>query len=145
MKRPWFTVVWLVIITMIAVAIVKPHGELNFYKFRKQFSFSEGLDLQGGVHLKYILDLSEVAPQDREQATQGVKNVIENRINPLGIAEPVVQTAKVGNDAALIIELPGQKDPEAAKDLIGKTAKLTFRESDEAGENFIETNLTGAD
>lgn len=145
MKRPWSTIVWITIITLIAIAIVKPHGELNFYKFHKQFSFSQGLDLQGGVHLKYILDLSGVAPQDREEATQGVKNVIENRINPLGIAEPVVQTAKVGEDSALIIELPGQKDPEAAKDLIGRTAKLTFRESDEAGQSYIETNLTGAD
>ncbi len=145
MKRPWSTFVAIIILAMVAIAIMRPHGELTFYKFHREYKFSQGLDLQGGVHLKYALDLSGVEENQRDQAVQGVKNVMENRINPLGIAEPVVQTAKVGDDVALIIELPGQKDVQSAVDLIGKTARLTFREVDESGQDFKETGLTGAD
>ncbi len=145
MKRPWSTLVFITILAMLAVAIVKPNGELTIYNFHRQYKISQGLDLQGGIHLKYILDLSKVSSNDRAEAIKGVKNVMENRINPLGITEPVVQTATVGNDTALIIELPGQKDAQAAVDTIGKTARLTFREQDAATGEFKETDLTGSD
>ncbi len=145
MKRPWSTLVWLIIITMLTFAIVKPNGELNFYNFKKQFKFSQGLDLQGGIHLKYILDLTKVPDSDRTEAIRGVKNVIENRINPLGITEPVVQTSKVGDNTALIVELPGQQDFEKAKNVIGQTARLTFREQEPTTGEFKETTLTGSD
>lgn len=130
---------------MLAVGIVRPHGQLTFYKFHREYKFSEGLDLQGGIHLKYILDLSKTPDNEKQEAIQGVKSVIENRINPLGIAEPVIQTSKVGNDTALIVELPGQKDTQAAVDSIGKTARLTFKELNADQTDFIETNLTGSD
>lgn len=145
MRRPWSTFVFIIILIMLAVAVVRPNGRLQFYKFAKQYNFSQGLDLQGGIHLKYTLDLAGVDEGSRPEAIKGVKNVMENRINPLGIAEPVVQISKVGNDAALIVELPGQKDVQAAIDSIGKTAKLTFRKPDQASGTFAETDLTGAD
>jgi preprotein translocase subunit SecD len=145
MKRPWTSLVWIIIITMLAVAIVRPNGQLQFYKFKHGYKFSQGLDLQGGIHLKYLLDLSKVDAGQRSEAIKGAKKVMENRINPLGVAEPVIQTSKVGNDAALIIELPGQKDVDAAVKSIGKTARLTFREANEQKTDFKETNLTGAD
>ncbi len=144
MKRPWITFVIIFILTMVAVAIVRPNGNLTFYGFHQDYTFSEGLDLQGGVHLKYIMDLSKVPVAERPEAIQGVKNVMENRINPLGVAEPIIQTSRIGDQAALIIELPGQEDTESAINTIGKTARLTFREEDGAGD-FKETNLTGGD
>ncbi len=130
---------------MLAVAIVRPNGQLTFYRFHREYKFSEGLDLQGGIHLKYLLDLSKTPDNEKQEAIQGVKSVIENRVNPLGIAEPVIQTSKVGNDTALIVELPGQKDTQAAVDSIGRTAKLTFKELNPDQTDFIETNLTGSD
>lgn len=145
MKRPWSTFVFLIIIAMFAIAIVRPHGELKLYSFNKKYTFSQGLDLQGGIHLKYLLDLTDVAEKDRPEAIRGVKNVMENRINPMGVAEPVVQTSRVGNDTALIVELPGQKDVEQAIASIGKTARLTFREQDDTTGEFKETGLSGAD
>jgi preprotein translocase subunit SecD len=145
MRRPWSTLVFIIILIMLAVAVVRPNGRLQFYNFAKHYNFSQGLDLQGGIHLKYTLDLGRVDDKSRPEAIKGVKNVIENRINPLGIAEPVVQISKVGNDAALIVELPGQKDVQSAVDSIGKTAKLTFRKLDPTTGTFAETNLTGAD
>ncbi len=145
MRRPWSMFVGIIILALLTIAIVRPHGELTFYKFHRNYKFSQGLDLQGGVHLKYALDLSGVKPEDRDIAVRGVKNVMENRINPLGIAEPVIQTAKIGDEQTLIVELPGQKDVQAAIASIGKTAKLSFRELDETGQDFQETGLTGAD
>jgi len=144
-KRPWATFVFILVLVMIAIAIVRPNGELSFYRFHKKYTFSRGLDLQGGVHLKYSMDLSAVTPENRTEAIKGVKNVMENRINPLGIAEPVVQTSQAGDSAKLIVELPGQRDTQAAIDMIGQTAKLTFREVDDTGANFKSTDLTGAD
>lgn len=144
MQRPWITFVIIFILTMVAVAIVRPNGNLTFYGFHQDYRFSEGLDLQGGVHLKYTLDLSQVPTADRDEAIRGVKNVMENRINPLGVAEPVIQVSRIGDESALIIELPGQEDTESAINTIGKTARLTFREQNPSGE-FQETNLTGSD
>lgn len=144
MQRPWITFVIIFILTMVAVAIVRPNGNLTFYGFHQDYTFSEGLDLQGGVHLKYTMDLSQVPTEDRDEAIRGVKNVMENRINPLGVTEPVIQTSRIGDEAALIIELPGQEDTESAISTIGKTAKLTFREQDAEG-NYKETSLTGGD
>lgn len=54
-----------------------------------------------------------------------VQTVIENRVNSLGVSETVVQRA--GEDR-LIVELPGVKDPQEAKDRIGTTALLEFKE-----------------
>ncbi len=144
-KKPWFTFVIVIIIAMMAVAVVRPNGQINFYTFHKQYKFSQGLDLQGGIHMKYLLDLSKTDASSRQEAIKGVKQVIENRINPLGIAEPVIQTSKVGNDVALIVELPGQKDTQTAIDSIGRTALLTFKEVNAQGTDFVETDLTGAD
>lgn len=148
MKKPWSTLVWIIIIAMVAIAIVKPNGRIRFYNFDKSYEFSQGLDLQGGVHLEYALELDGVPEEERAEAIQGVKNVMEKRINPLGVSEPVIQTAKIGDSSALIIELPGQKDIQQAIDTIGKIAKLTFQEQDDSGESltgYKETGLTGAD
>lgn len=145
MKRPWSTFVFIIILTMLAVAIVKPNAEITFYRWRWTYAFSQGLDLQGGVHLKYALDLSNVAESDRNEAIKGVREVMEKRINPLGVAEPVIQTSRLGDQTALIVELPGQKDVETAIETIGQTAQLTFRESDPEGQDWVPTDLSGAD
>lgn len=128
---------------MIAVAIIRPGGNFNFFGWQHNFNISQGLDLQGGTYLKYTLDLSKAG--NKQQAISGVQNVIEHRINPLGVGEPVIQTSTVGNDTAIIVELPGVKDTQAAINTIGKTAKLTFRESNAAQTDYTETNLSGAD
>jgi len=76
---------------------------------------------------------------------RGVENVIENRVNSLGVSETIVQRA--GKDR-LIVELPGIKDPQQAKDRIGTTALLEFKElavSSEGLPYWKETGITGAD
>lgn len=85
-----------------------------------------GLDLRGGSQL--LLRANPAPPQVPEitpQVMNGVETVINNRINSLGVAETMVQRA--GKDR-LIVELPGIKDPQQAKDRIGTTALLEFKE-----------------
>ena len=89
--------------------------------------FRLGLDLQGGVHLVYEADFSDLPGVDRTEAMDGVRDVIERRVNFFGVAEPVVQ---VSGDNRLIIELAGITDVEEAIRLIGETPFLEFREAD---------------
>lgn len=88
-----------------------------------------GLDLQGGVSLVYQADLSQVA--DKSGSMQGLRDVIERRVNLFGVSEPVVQIR--GNDR-LAVELPGVKDVQQAIDTIGQTPYLEFNEERDAEE-----------
>jgi len=86
--------------------------------------FKLGLDLQGGSHLVYQADLSQIGESDRADAMSGLRDVIERRVNLFGVAEPVVQ---VQNDR-LVVELAGIKDINQAIQMIGQTPYLEFRE-----------------
>lgn len=107
-----------------------------------------GLDLVGGSHLVYEMDLSEIASQDRESVVNGVRDVIERRVNLFGVAEPQVFVAKGGTERPqLIVRLAGISNISEAIQLIGATPFLDFREVEisEDGQsfNYIPTNLTG--
>lgn len=82
-----------------------------------------GLDLKGGVHIVLQAKPTPGNPLTSDSVERLIA-VIRNRIDQYGIAEPVIQ--RQGNDK-VIIDLPGVSDPEAALDLIGKTALLQFR------------------
>src|SRR5581483_9766662 len=92
-----------------------------------------GLDLQGGTQLTLQADLSGVSADQQSAAMQGVLNVISRRVNAYGVSEPEIQ--QLGADR-IIVQLPGLKDTEQAKQLIGQTAKLEFKEQDATG-NWI--------
>lgn len=87
-----------------------------------------GLDLRGGSHFVFEADMSQIEVSDRDVSLEGVKNVIERRVNLFGVSEPVVQSAKVGGSYRVIVELPGIEDLNKALERIGKTAQLDFRE-----------------
>jgi preprotein translocase subunit SecD len=94
-----------------------------------------GLDLQGGIHMVYQADLSEVEPGTEDEAISGAMAVIEQRINVFGVTEPVIQ--KQGGDR-ILVELPGVSEAEKAKGLIGETALLEFRELVENADGEAE-------
>src|ERR1700736_1295381 len=108
-----------------------------------------GLDLQGGTQLTLQADMSQIPADQRDTAMKGVVNVIQKRVNAYGVAEAEIQTR--GTDR-LIVQLPGVKDIEEAKKLIGQTAKLEFKEQDATGQWVAATGqlngqpvaLTGA-
>ena len=84
-----------------------------------------GLDLQGGIHLVYKADLSQVKPGEEASVIDGVIGVISNRINPLGVTEPVIQ--KQGQDR-ILVELPGLNITEKDKERLSRVAILEFGE-----------------
>ena len=80
-----------------------------------------GLDLQGGLRVVLQSEEPDPAPQD----LQAARNIIENRVNEFGVAEPLIQTS--GGDR-IVVELPGltSSDQDRALDLIGQQAQLEF-------------------
>ena len=73
-----------------------------------------GLDLQGGSHLVYKVDLASVADSNRDSVLNGLRDVIERRVNLFGVSEPQVYLAKEGNQDNLVVDLAGIKDISAA-------------------------------
>jgi len=142
MKKKWSAK--LVLIIFIALAALA----VNWVKPLKM-----GLDLQGGTHLVLDTDMGQIDPADRADALNSVKEIISRRVDLYGVAEPVIQTAKVGDSNRLIVELPGITDVDQAINLIGQTAQLDFRtdigsESAAASPSayvFASTGLTGKD
>jgi len=90
--------------------------------------FALGLDLQGGAHLVYQADVSAIDNAERSAAVEGVRDVIERRVNGIGVGEPNIQTTKVGEDYRIIVELPGITDVNQAIIMIGETPILEFKE-----------------
>lgn len=91
-------------------------------------SFRLGLDLQGGTHLVYEADMSEIPEADQVAALEGVRDVVERRADAFGVAEPVVQTVTTGGVHRVIVELAGVLDVNEAIALIGETPVLEFKE-----------------
>lgn len=90
--------------------------------------FRLGLDLQGGTHLIYEADTSQIPEEDRGSALEGVRDVIERRVNAFGVAEPVIQTTRAAQAWRVIVELAGVKDVNQAIRMIGETPSLEFKE-----------------
>ena len=92
-----------------------------------------GLDLVGGTHLVYQIDLSQVAASDRDSVVQGLRDVIEKRVNLFGVSEPQVYIAETGNSAQLDVDLAGVKNVTDAINQIGETPLLDFAEVEQNG------------
>jgi preprotein translocase subunit SecD len=83
-----------------------------------------GLDLRGGSQLTLqVLPAGEIRTVKPEQL-EAVREVLERRINGLGVAESTLQT--VGDDQ-LVLQLPGEQNPTQAAKVLGTTALLEFR------------------
>lgn len=132
--------------------------------FHKDLSYKLGLDLQGGTQLTYKVDMKGIKKDAQQDAFESARDVIERRINYLGVSEPTIQTIKLGNDYRIVVDLPGMSNVSQAINLIGQTAQLTFWEGGKdkltkipQGDLFlttlgqligaypIPTNLTGRD
>ncbi len=90
---------------------------------------NKGLDLQGGIHLEYKADVSQIESEKVSDALVAAEAVIERRVNAFGVGEPLVQLSRSGTEHRIIVELPGIKDIDQAKKMIKETPFLEFRES----------------
>lgn len=87
-----------------------------------------GLDLVGGAHLVYEVDMTNVVEAERAVVLAGLRDVIERRVNLFGVSEPQVLTARSGESYRIIVELAGIKDVSSAIAQIGETPFLVFSE-----------------
>ncbi len=118
-----------------------------------------GLDLQGGSQLDYKIDLRKVPEADQEDIINGVQEVIERRVNGLGVSEPNIYQSDIAGENHIIVELANTADIdqqdvdlylgeekaleelnddeiklvslEKAKATVGKTIQLEFKEEKE--------------
>ena len=83
-----------------------------------------GLDLQGGMHLVLEVDSSHLNAAEAKDAPERAMEIIRNRVDQFGVAEPLIQ--REGKDR-IAVQLPGLTDRQRAIELIGKTALLEFK------------------
>src|SRR3989344_104441 len=126
-------------------------GKLKAPDFIK-VPFRLGLDLQGGTHLTYKADVSQIDSSETSEAMSGLRDVIERRVNFFGVTEPLIQVEKRGDENRLIVELAGIKDINEAINMIGRTPYLEFKvlapgtnldelqKKQEAGDQFAILN-----
>ena len=100
---------------------LKSPGQLVDLKKR---SLNLGLDLQGGIHLVLEVKTEGMEQQEAQDAVAQAQEVIRNRVDQFGVAEPTIQRQ---GENRIIIELPGVQDVQRAKDLVGQTALLEFQ------------------
>jgi protein-export membrane protein SecD len=108
-------VVWLVIILVLV-------GFAAWLALDPNRPIQPGLDLQGGLQVLLEADV----PEEREVTADDLdtaRQIISQRVNALGVAEPLVQTE---GSRRVLVELPGIDDPEQAIELIQGTALLEF-------------------
>ncbi len=95
-----------------------------------------GLDLQGGSRL--VLEAKDTPDVKVDNdAVEGVLAVIRNRVDSLGVAEPIISRK---GPRQIVVELPGVQDPDRAIKLIGDTARLEFVEAEWAPAEVSSLN-----
>ena len=166
MKNSYFLII-LIVASLALFVFVSPQDwklEVGNWKLEKpevlNVPFRLGLDLLGGTHLVYEADRStadfvwpkadSVEPTaevdgalsgaDWADAMQGVRDVVERRVNFFGVSEPLVQVS--GSDR-LIVELAGISDVGQAIELIGETPFLEFKEGSPDFNAIVQEQQAG--
>ncbi len=107
-----------------------------------QFPDLQTRDAPEGVEYKLTASIKpESARRIQDQALKQNMLTLHNRINELGVAEPVI--AQQGTDR-IVVQLPGVQDTAKAKDILGRTATLEMRLVDESAEGRSAESNTGA-
>ena len=137
-KKVYLTILGIFILAFLA-------GNFDYPQFLKlpyfpEKSFKLGLDLQGGSRLIYEADLSNIKKEDYDSSMQGLRDVIERRVNLFGVSEPLVQTQETSGHHRLVVELAGVIEPAEAIKMIGQTPFLEFKEEKANYQEIIEKN-----
>ena len=97
-----------------------------------QFPDLQSVDAPDGTEFKLTASIKPVSARSvQDQALKQNITTLHNRINELGVAEPVIQ--QQGLDR-IVVQLPGVHDTAKAKDILGRTATLEVRMVDESSE-----------
>ena len=119
---------WLILIVILvlgAVYVVIPGTgipQIGTIIPETKYTIRQGLDLQGGLQVLLEADVPPGTELD-SRAMDTAKTIVEQRVNGLGVTEPLVQRQGASR---IVVELPGVTDPQAAIDLLKQTGLLEF-------------------
>ncbi len=106
------------------------HLNVGPLKIDREIKVYQGLDLQGGLQVMLEADVPSTETLDPD-AMLAARGIIEQRINGLGVSEPLIQAQ---GDKRILVELPGLRDPDQAIKTFGETGLLEFVD---AGDSFL--------
>lgn len=107
-----------------------------------QFADLQTVDVPDGTEYKLTASIKpEAARRIQDQALKQNIVTLHNRINELGVAEPVIQQQGIDR---IVVQLPGVQDTAKAKDILGRTATLEMRLVDDSAEARAAASNTGA-
>ena len=125
--KPYRMLALIIVIAAIAIWMDLPNNPgIHIAGVNRDIETRLGLDLVGGVQALLEADLPEGTEIDAESMRTATR-IVENRVNGLGVTEAVVQQA---GDRRIVVELPGETDPEKALETIKQTGLLEFVEMD---------------
>ena len=123
MQRYLRLLVLIVVLVAVAIWIVLPNNPgIHVFGIDREIETRLGLDLVGGVQALLEADLPPGSTVDADSMSTA-RTIVENRVNGLGVNEAVVQLA---GDRRILVELPGETDPEKALATIRQTGLLEF-------------------
>jgi len=134
-RKSVILLVLILVLVALAVYVDLPkspgiHFKIGNWKVDQEFVIHQGLDLRGG--LQVLLEADVPADQEIDEASmRQVAAIIDNRVNALGVTEPLVQTQ---GSRRIIVELPGIDDPDQAIATFKETGLLEFID---AGRTFL--------
>ena len=119
----------LAVIIIISLAFAGFKGvEIGGWEFKSfDKAITKGLDLQGGVSVLMEITDENLSSEDLEKNLEKTKQLLDLRVNKLGVAETTV-TAE--GDRRIRIDIPGQFDSKEIVDSLQKTGNLTFKDSE---------------
>ena len=127
-RRLWITFCLILVLIALTSYLSWPKTSVLPFGKHHDISLKEGLDLKGGASLTYQADTSKIAAGDVSAAMQGVRGIIEQRVNGLGVTEPEIRLISLSGKPAINVSLPGITDLSTAKGIIGSTATLEFKD-----------------
>ena len=123
MSRLARSLIIIIVIVLVAIWMNLPNNPgIHFLGINRDIQTSLGLDLVGGVQALLEADLPAESNITSE-SMRTARTIVENRVNGLGVSEAVVQQA---GDRRIVVELPGETDPERAISVLRQTGLLEF-------------------
>lgn len=113
---------------ILAVLVIILAGYCIYSFIPPSEKLKKGLDIQGGVHMRLEVDTEKLAnnptPKEIMEAADRALEIIRNRVDGLGVSEPLLQRE---GESGIVVQLPGYSDVKHAQDVISTTAQLQFR------------------
>ena len=124
MKNRKFRNILILAVLLVTIYFLIPLLPIELPDFWTDRRVRLGLDLQGGMQIMMEVDHHELPEAERDDAVLSAVEIVRNRIDQFGVAEPSIQ--RVGRNR-IMVQLPGLQEFDRARELIGRTALLEFK------------------